>query len=270
MRYYSCSKEDLDSLQPALNILSKIYDSETFFPYLYAVVKQGEVLQSAAAKIQDWAGEEEHVEAPTAIAVGIPLSSDTLHFLLGSGLYLEDEEFAYLTPGEGSRLANLDSRARLYLNQIESMAISEDATWLGEFLESHSPAPTVVPEKPEVKRTKTIETEAPGKQSSKAKIAYAPGIDRLLIAGKPLASLTVTELIEIADFVEDHKSPRSRYLHFEYEGSEWLVYTTQPELGRDNLARVIKNKYNLDEVPKVDILAGSDVEALMESLVEEA
>jgi hypothetical protein len=267
MRFYGCSKDDLDSLQPALTILGQIYDKDDFFPFLFALINQGEVFDVAKEAITDhWEGEE-GLEAPTAVAVAIPLSADTLHYLLGSGLYLDGEEFAYLTPGEGSRTGEIPSRARIYMNQITTMAIATDTTWLGDFLDAHAPKQVV---EQEVKRSEPIKAEPTAQPAVEAsmKLANLPGVDRLLIAGKGLADLQVTELIEVADFVEDHKSGASVYLHFEHEGLEWLVYTKEPAVGLGSLTRVLKSKYGIKE-PQIDQLNGTEVEALMESVVDE-
>jgi hypothetical protein len=257
MRFYGVSKEELDSLQTALGILGRIYEEDAFSPFLYVLVEDGEVLEAVAEGVG---------KRPTSVAVAIPVGEDTLHFLLGSGIYLEEEDAAYTTPGEGSRLVELGSKARLYFNEITAMALSSDSTWLGEFLESHAPKPPmeIKEEKDQVspeavKRTEPVEAQ---KKSSSV-----PGLTRILISGKDPKNLPVTEQIEVGDFVSDHCSNEDVYLRARYKGMEWLIYTDDPDQGQPALTKLLKQKYGI--VVRVILISGERAAALAETWVDE-
>ena len=270
MKFYGISKEELNHLRDGMSILGRVMDVEEFHPYLYVLVEDGETLDSARNAVQG--------DRPSQVAVAISISSDTLHFLLGSGVYLETEEFAYMTgQGEGSRLGELTGRCKLFINEITQMAVASDSVWIGEFLDSQAPE-TPAQQEPNIQRTAPASQEPPETpsqepnmtpQSSESKTASVPGFERVLIGDEPLTELKVTQIIEISDYVEDHQRGSGRYLHAEWEGREWLVYSLEPSLGKQNLTRIIKNKYGLDDTPEVNVLTAAEVSDVMEGVVEE-
>lgn len=271
MRFVGISNEDLNDLHRSMELFEQLYgDSEFFNPYLFVIVNQGPLLVLAKDAIQEGGVYEEGQEAdqPSAIAVAIPLGSDALHYLTGSGLYVGDakEEFAYAAGnGEGVRTGNFTyagGRERLHLNQILALALAEDDTYLDEFLQSHGPKEAVKTETPEepVERTEKV-------TQSSAKRSGQKGIDKVLISGKPLSHLKVTELIEVSDFVVDHK--RGSYLHAEVKGNDWLFYSNDSAEGKAAVERMLMLKLDLDDKPEVSVLAHNEISDLLEGLVDE-
>lgn len=346
MRFYGISKEFLNTMKDAIPAFLSVYDDEDFTPFLYCLVTQGDVLAAVGETLAGGGTEPQPPVGVSAVAVAVPLGEDTLHFLTGSGINLDGEEVAYMTPDEGSRVDELGRRAKLYLSEVTQMALASDATWIGEFLEAQSPEAVEPAKKPPIQRTEpattaSLKEAAPSKsdlsnssqhaskkrgeanalgkgspqyvsahqvaacelgrvskmyyeagnehlgriyaeraeehkkkvreakEASEAKQASIPGIERILINDKPLDALGVTEIIEVSDYVEDHQGQSGKYLHCEHEGREFLVYSKEPELGLQNLSRILKNKYGLRGEPEIRVLSGAEVEALMESVIDE-
>ena len=272
MRFYGISKEDLDTLQSSLRIFDAVYKEEdSFLPYIYLLVKQGEVFQLVEDQIHS---------KPSSVAVALPLSSDVVHFLMGSGILLDPDnlgcEYAYKTAqDEGARVLPIaESKAKVYLNQVSNMAVSSDSSWIGEFLDSQAPMsnPEVVEklqEEPKSSPEDIIERTKPATTSSSKTSSGVPGVDRILIAGKPLINLSVTETIEIGDFIVDH--PQGVYLHFGQDQCEWLMYTLteEVELAERSMKRILKSKLGLKTEPEIIHLTGAEVEELLETYVDE-
>lgn len=157
MRYTEVGKEELSEARPGLMLVERVSrnNNEPIYLYLYGLTSDSLVLTSAYETLIDGFDEEEEteersaVQKPTQVAVCIPLNSDTLYYLTGSGLLLQDESFAYMTGEDGARknhLSNPRPRPRMTLDDFTKMAISDDESWLDDFLTEHGAAskPVVV------------------------------------------------------------------------------------------------------------------------------
>jgi hypothetical protein len=294
MRFVGIAKEDLEGLHKAMEIFGEVYDHDDFHPVLYVLINQGAVLDLAGEAIHE-AGDYDNDEGqaqespkPSMIAVAVPMSSDQLYYIVGSGLYIGDaqEEFAYSSGEEGARTCNFSyagGREKLSLNQIVALAVSDDDTYLDEFLLSHGPSePVENTENKPVERTEEVTAPAkaefkadpgepavptPGVQSKLKAAGSSKGIDKVLIAGKPVKDLKVTEIIEVSDFVMDH--PNGAYLHAETASGEWLFFSTDPNEGKAAAGRMLMFREDLDAPPPVNVLSGKDVEALLETLADD-
>src|ERR1700753_2820234 len=96
--YFEVTEHSLEDARPGLILVEQLLQDENFRPYLYGITTKPEVLLAATAALQDDAGEDEEITVPelTEVAVAIPFGSDTVYYLEGSGLLLQNEEFAYL------------------------------------------------------------------------------------------------------------------------------------------------------------------------------
>jgi hypothetical protein len=288
MKFVGISKEDLDGLHRSMEILEGVYgDNDHFRPVLFAIVNQGGLLQLAADAIREAGDYEEQDQSPVpaAIAVAIPMSSDALYYLAGSGLMVGDEEeFAYTTgDSEGIRTGSFifgsGNRERLSQNQMIALAVAEDDTYLDEFLTAHGPATTKTEQEAPVERTESV--SAPehdpnykvnppgvGGVQSKSKTSAIPkGIDKVLITGKRISELKVTEIIEVSDFVLDHRS--GAYLHAETASGEWLFWSKSPDEGKEAMGRMLMFKEDLDNPPEVQVLSAKEVEDILETVADE-
>jgi hypothetical protein len=92
------------------------------------------------------------------VAVAIPISSDTIYALTGSGIKLKDEYFAYAgSGGEGTRRGYFFSasyRPTVTMHSFSHVALASSDSWVDDFLEKvggKGVAPTEIKKK--VKRT---------------------------------------------------------------------------------------------------------------------
>jgi hypothetical protein len=88
------------------------------------------------------------------VAVAIPISSDTIYALTGSGIRLKDEYFAYAgTGGEGTRRGYFFSasyRPTVTMHSFSHVALASSDSWVDDFLEKtggKNVAPTQIKEK---------------------------------------------------------------------------------------------------------------------------
>lgn len=109
--------------------------------YIYGLTSDLQVLDAAREAIaSDYEEEisEEDVQIGE-IAIAIPISSDTIYALTGSGIRLQKEYFAYAgSEGEGTRrsyLYNSNYRPIVTLHSFSHLALAESDSWIDDYLE---------------------------------------------------------------------------------------------------------------------------------------
>ena len=151
MEYFWADEQSLRSLMGGLEIIERLSAEKAgeLSIFLYALTSSPGVLAAAKEAIIDsaedyWDEEgnptltEEDVALPE-IAVAIPLSSDALYALLGSGIHIEGLGFAYTSgEGEGIREASFLStrwtRGRASMKDLASPALAKDDLSLRDYM----------------------------------------------------------------------------------------------------------------------------------------
>jgi hypothetical protein len=160
MRYSEVDKEELREARPGLLLVERV-TRETHEPLalcLYGITTNAGLVKAAHEAIVGQFDEEEESEqrkneaVPTEVAVSISLNSDTLYYLTGSGLLLQEEAFSYLGGKDGARRSHLENprpRPRVTLDDFTVLAIADDDTWLDDFLTAFASkaAPKAAPAK---------------------------------------------------------------------------------------------------------------------------
>jgi hypothetical protein len=198
-RYVDINEQDLHKLRDGYELLERI-DHETLWDMgycVYGISEDPAVLDAAREAIA--ANYEEEVDESdveiSEVAVAIPLSSDKLYYLTGSGLKLHREEFAYRGQGgEGIKSENFalsHYKPGVTIHSFSHLALAESSSWLDDFLKRHgSGAKTQIKE--EVKRTEE---------------AMQPGVVPPALPGappKPMGKQTSLQgKMLFADFLED-------------------------------------------------------------------
>ena len=141
MEYTNTTEEQLGHLQAGLDILSLV--SMDLVPptlYLFGLLKpDSPALQYASEAVweDDYAGEEreENIHINTA-AVGIRLSSDVLHALLGSGLVCRDSDFVYILNGEikSCSFSYAPTKPKITATDFSKLALSNDSFPIENFM----------------------------------------------------------------------------------------------------------------------------------------
>ena len=164
-RYQDIDENGLVRLHDGLDMLERL-DPEAIADLdivLYGLTQQESVTDAAREAIADEAEIDESDVQLTEVAVCIPLSSDTIHYLTGSGLKLRNEEFAYMGgQGEGIRSTTFTFshfKPTVSTSDFSQMAIAVTVSWLDDFLKQYgNKQPAVV--KQNVHRTE--EATQPG------------------------------------------------------------------------------------------------------------
>lgn len=183
MSFFEVSAHDLQDARPGLQLVERLLDDEQFEPFVYGLTSDPDLLDAAKAAIIDDAGEDEEgnpLPTPeiTEIAIALHFSGDYLYYLAGSGLLLQQEEFAYFSPNEGARTLSFrwsGIRPRANLKDFSVLALADSDMELNEFLKQNAKRPQVTPGN-KVERTPTQQAV----KNSSEKLVHLNPIDTFL------------------------------------------------------------------------------------------
>ncbi len=180
MYYFEVTDHDLQDARPGLELIEKLLANDASFePYIYGMTSKPDVLLAAQAALAE-DGDEEEVPTLTEVAVALRLTSENILALTGSGVKLQNEEFAYVA-GEGARTLSLRfsrQTPRINAGSLQRLAIAENDMYLDSFLDQYGGKKTLEGkiERAPVPATKAASRKAP----KKARIAPAHAIDEFL------------------------------------------------------------------------------------------
>lgn len=139
-RYIDVNPERLSNLHEALELIESV-DREAFHNldlHIYGLTTNPQIVDAAKEAIAEEAEAAEEDVQLSEVAVAIPLSSDIIHYLAGSGLILRREDFAYVGGGgEGVRTMSFTFshyKPRVTLSYFNKLAIASSDAWLDDFL----------------------------------------------------------------------------------------------------------------------------------------
>lgn len=153
------SSEQLEDLAKGIRVMELAVESENMSElWVLALTSSQEALWKAQEAIQESAEGDEDSPAPEApklneIAIAFPVKGgDDLYYLVGSGMRLQKETFAYKVASEGARVLDFTwarTPAKLRLSDLKVIELSDSDIYLDEFLERNgtavaSPAPKAV------------------------------------------------------------------------------------------------------------------------------
>ena len=139
MRYTTITKEVLSSFRTTLAVLEQVSDDPLEI-YLYGLTTNPGVLAKAEQSLEYLGDEEDEVSKLGQIAICLRLSDEAIRLLEGSGLTLDDEEFAYVLGGDSARTSSIrygKGAARITDEDFSEMAIATSDTWVDDFLTKH-------------------------------------------------------------------------------------------------------------------------------------
>ena len=160
MRYVEVSKEELQNLRPALSLLERVnHETESVMAdyTLYGITQNPNVLKTASEEV----AYGDSTPQLHQIALAVPLSSDILYYLTGSGLKVGHLAFAYF--GEGSEGILTESffaqtEDKVTLDDFQHLAVADGDVWLDDYLQKHGQEQT--PASQEVQRDAEATLEA--------------------------------------------------------------------------------------------------------------
>lgn len=210
MKYTTITEEQLTHLLDGLKIIETLneYDEPAVKLYLFGLSSDPTVLDVVRAAVHYWVDDEEGIEESdikvNEAVVIIPVSSDALYYLTGSGLALADEEVIYTSPGEGPRDVSLrmggsGRRVRVTPNNFSHMAVSRDDVWAKDFLIKYGTKSVAqMPKATQPARSEEGTTKEPLPAAPAA--APTPGRENVI----PMKKQTSLEGINIDEFLEGH------------------------------------------------------------------
>ena len=189
--YVDVTSERLSNIREGLTLIEQVDRdaANNLDLYVYGITSDPQIIDAAKEAIADSEELDESDVQVAEVAVAIPLSSDTIYYLTGSGLILRREDFTYQgRQGEGVRtqtFAFSHYHPRVTLNNFSKLAVASSDAWLDDFLKregSNTPAQIT----PNVRRTE--EATQPGAPAPAATTApQTPG---------RTSSLKISELVE--------------------------------------------------------------------------
>jgi hypothetical protein len=139
-RYVEINAERFAHLHEGLELLEQV-DREgirTLDLFIYGITNNPQIIDAAKEAIADSEEVAEQDVQLSEVAVAIPLGSDIIYYLDGSGLILRREDFAYMgTGGEGVRtqsFAFAHYKPRVTLSYFSKLALASSVGWLDDFL----------------------------------------------------------------------------------------------------------------------------------------
>jgi hypothetical protein len=139
MRYSTISKEILSGFRTTLSVLEQVSD-DPLEVYLYGLTTNPGVLAKAEQALEYLGDEGDEAPDLRQVAICLRLTDEAIRLLEGSGLTLEDEEFAYVRGKDSARTNSIrygKSPARITDEDFTEMAIATTDTWVDDFLTKH-------------------------------------------------------------------------------------------------------------------------------------
>jgi hypothetical protein len=139
-RYIDVNPERLSNLHGALELIESV-DRDAFRNldlHIYGITNNPQIVDAAKEAIAENADVSEEDVQLSEVAVAIPLSSDIIYYLAGSGLNLRREDFAYQgAGGEGIRTMSFTFshyKPQVTLSYFSKLALASSDAWLDDFL----------------------------------------------------------------------------------------------------------------------------------------
>jgi len=167
MRYVVITAEELGHLREGLQVLDSLNepDEPMVELYVYGLTDNANALAAVKEAVTYWLDEEipeQDVNVNEAAFI-IPVSTDTLYYLMGSGLMLsQNDEVAYRGGPEGPRTISLPpgvTRVRLTVGHFKAIALARDDYSAEDFLAKYgTKAQAAAPQR--VERTEPAQAPA--------------------------------------------------------------------------------------------------------------
>jgi hypothetical protein len=139
-RYIDVNADRLSKLHEGLELIESV-DRDAFRGldlFIYGLTNNAQILDAAKEAIAESEEVAEEDVQLAEVAVAIPLSSDMIYYLAGSGLRLQREDFAYLgSGGEGVRsmsFAFAHFKPTVTLSYFSKLSVASSDAWLDDFL----------------------------------------------------------------------------------------------------------------------------------------
>ncbi len=139
-RYFDIDADRLSHLHDGLELLEQVdrdgmNNLDLFF---YGLTSNAQIIDAAKEAIAESEEVAEQDVQLAEVAVAIPLGSDTVYLLIGSGMPLRREDFAYMGGGgEGVRTQSFmfaHFKPRVTLSYFSKVALASSDAWLDDFL----------------------------------------------------------------------------------------------------------------------------------------
>jgi hypothetical protein len=144
MNFVTVTEDDLEKLRQAMDLLDRLNepDDRAVDLTFYGLTSNTLIIAAVKEAIADEADiDEKEVKIEGEAAVAIPLSSDVLYYLTGSGLQLRTEDVAY-SKGGGNGTSEISLswsgyRPKVTTHDFREMAIARDNWSASTFLEQY-------------------------------------------------------------------------------------------------------------------------------------
>jgi hypothetical protein len=276
--YVNVSRQQVEDMRPVIELLFQIWgeDIDQNALFLYGMVDQNSPVIAAM--------KSETGQSVTAGVVAIPISTDALYYLTGSGYALKREAFLYASGGElrTSVFGEADQEPVVTLSSFTKLALSSSDSWMDRYFKLENPEAINENKGGEVDRTEDAvehahnleDSEHGGLVSEEPEVVKSsslpPGKIIKIWADSNIESWSVEELMQLLHrLAEDHAdTPESEF--FLWSASDLSGYLIQVSGGTGAAARLISSKLNIDaqEVASEGVgLTGRELATTIEGLL---
>jgi hypothetical protein len=139
--YVNVTESQLISFRDSLSLIDHLDPdkSQTLELFLYGIVSSVGVVDAAKEAIAQTSKQQitETQVQLSQVAVAVPLSSDTLYYLTGSGLKLHREDFVYVSGNDGPRQGSFSFshyKPTLSIRDMQGLVLADSNAWLSQFI----------------------------------------------------------------------------------------------------------------------------------------
>ena len=248
MYYVNVSRQQIEDLRPAIDLLMQIWgeDLDKNSLFLYGMVEDS---SPVLASMDDVVGGK-----VSSGVVAIPLDSDALYFLTGSGYALKKESFLYASGGElrTANFSEVDQEPVVTLSSFSKLALSSSNAWMDRYFKLENPE-DLSSAHGEVDRTEPAtdlleDHDHGGLQSEEPEVVKASSAGKIIKVWTEsnIEDWSVEELYKLLhDLAESNADgPDSQF--FLWSASDMSGYLIQTTGGVGSAIRFIASKLNLD------------------------
>ena len=245
MYYIDVSKEQVEDLRPAIDLLVQLWgeDLDKGAIYLYGMVDSSSpVIAGMNASI--------NAKGITYGVVAIALNSDSLYFLTGSGYAMKHETFAYVENQEirtGTFTEAQGADTVVTLSSFTKMAVASSDSWMDRFLKLENPeALDDGKEDEEVERSESgTNVEHGGLVHEEAELPQVKSSSAIDVwAETNIEDWSVSELYQLLHKLSDERADTEEATFFLWSASDLSGYLIHNDAA--SAAKYIASKLRLD------------------------
>jgi len=241
MYYINVSQQQIEELRPAVDLLMQLWgeDVDEGTLYLYGLLNERSPVKQTVLGV---AGVESNI-----VVLSIPINTDSLYFLTGSGYLLgNNETFAYVDKQEirTEHLSSLERDTVVTLSSFAKLALATSDSWLDRFIKLEATEDLNTPE------TSGADTEHGGlvHRTTPPEVEKTSGLSSSVVdtwATTNINDYSSEELYKLLHDLAKEGADSEDTTFFMWSASDTSGYLIQTEGGNEAAAKLIATDLGL-------------------------